>query len=563
MPRQLRMIWSGTQRPQVIDLPEGYSIRSFRTGDEEKYVELLNNKELGYWTVDKLDSIFSNPLSPDGIYFVTYGDALVAVACAQDHGVNSEQKKVGEIGWVAGEPAHKGKNIGLAVCTAVLNHLLDLGYEEIYLLTDHFRYPALKIYLKLGFEPRRDGADDRYLWQKICERLEWELSEEPKKAQYVKHPNGEEIAWRTLNKERVEEPCIISAWCMKRAFFQSLSHQDNIYTEDSPDIVIEAFIRAGANLCPQFIMPSPTTEHMAYDPFYAASQAKSQSQPQNAPSPAQNAPSSPEDLRDIVDAFPDPEKLEKDYNIEAVAENYAKYIMNMNDMAKHEMLFISGFGMPSFMGGYGWGYVNYLSALKLYPEVMEKYFAYGGESSRLYNMAVARAVEKYGLAPYVYSGDDICFNDGPLCSIEMLDKLYFPHLAHAVQPLHDAGIVIVWHSDGNILPIIDQLINVIGVSGFQGFQEETGCTLEKIASHRTRNNEKLILWGSLSVTTTLPFGTVDDVKRDVERCFKVAAPGGGFGLASTSSILPETPLDNIITMFQHGQNFGRQFLRGL
>jgi uroporphyrinogen decarboxylase len=145
----------------------------------------------------------------------------------------------------------------------------------------------------------------------------------------------------------------------------------------------------------------------------------------------------------------------------------------------------------------------------------------------------------------------------------MLDNLYFPHLAHAVQPLHDAGIGIVWHSDGNILPIIDRLINLVGVAGFQGFQEETGCTLEKIAEHRTRDDKKLIIWGSLSVTTTLPFGTVEDVKNDVERCFRVAAPGGGFGLASTSSILPETPLDNIMTMFQYGQDFGREFLKGM
>ncbi|HGJ64124.1 TPA: GNAT family N-acetyltransferase [bacterium] len=563
MPRQLKMLYPTKQHPPTVALSDGYSVRTFRKGDEEKYAELLNNKNLGDWTVERLSSILDDPLSPDGVFFVTYGDDLVAVACAQDRGLNSNQEKVGEIGWVAGDPAHKGKNIGLAVCASAVNYLLDLGYKEIYLLTDHFRYPALKTYIKLGFEPRLDGADDRYLWKNIYEKLGFDFPENTKKAKYIKHPNGEEIAWRTLNKEKVNEPCILSAWCMKRSFFQSLTYRDDIYTEDAPDIVIEAFIRAGANLCPQFIMPSPITEHMAYDPFYVSAQAKSKSQPQNTSSPKPKAPTSPEDVRDIVNALPDPYKLEKDYNIEAVAENYARYIMNMNERAKHEILFISGFGMPSFMGGYGWGYVNYLSALKLYPDIMEKYFAYGGENGRLYNMAVAHAVKKYGLAPYVYTGDDICFNDGPLCSIDMLDKLYFPHLAHAVQPLHDAGIGIVWHSDGNILPIMDQLINVVGVSGFQGFQEETGCTLEKIASYRTRNNEKLILWGSISVTTTLPFGTVDDVKRDVERCFKVASPGGGFGLASTSSILPETPLENIITMFQHGQNFGREFLGSL
>lgn len=191
MPRQLKMVWAGTTPLPEVDLPEGYAVRSFREGDEEKYAALLNDKDLGSWTVERLQSIFSNSLSPDGTYFVTYSDDLVAVASALDAGGGS----VGEVGWVAAEPAHKGKNLGMAVCTAATNHLLDRGYEEIFLLTDHWRYPALKIYLKLGFEPRRDGPDDRYLWQKICERLEWQLPE-PKKAKYVKrlYRRGDRLA---------------------------------------------------------------------------------------------------------------------------------------------------------------------------------------------------------------------------------------------------------------------------------------------------------------------------------------------------------------------------------
>lgn len=556
MPRQLQMFWRGG-RPPKVTLPEGYAIRSFQEGDEDAYVKLLNDKDLGFWTVERLQrDILSNKLSPEGVFFVTYGDLLVATACAQ-HRTRNDGTPLAELGWVAGDPAHKGRGLGLAVCAQVVNYLLDLGYEDIYLLTDHWRIPAIKTYLKLGFEPRRDGPDDRYLWDKLCKKLAWKL-DEPVKAKYVKAPKGEEIAWRTLDRERVQEPCILSSWCMKREFFQALTHRDDIYTEDAPEIVIETFIRAGANLCPQFIMPSPHVEHIACDPFQASREAN-----QLRASAQQNSvkrPISPEEVREIVDALPDPDKLERDYNIEAVAESYAKYIINLNEMSNHEILFISGFGMPSFMGGYGWGYNNYLSALALYPDTMEKYFAYSGENGRLYNIAVAHAIKKYNLAPYVYNGDDICYNDGPLCSIELLDRLYFPHLIRAVQPLHEAGIGIIWHSDGNILPIIDRLIYQVGVSGFQGFQEETGCTLDRIVAHRTRDGKKLIIWGSISVTTTLPFGTVEDVKRDVERCFKIAAPGGGFGLASTSSILPETPLQNIIAMFEHGQKFGREFL---
>lgn len=563
MPRQLRMVWPGTERPPSIDLPEGYEIRSFCKGDEEKYAALLNNKELGDWTVERLQSILSNSLSPEGIYFAIWGKDLVAVAAALD-GTGNSDKLIGEVGWVAGEPEHRGKGLGMAVCAAALNHLLDRGYSDMYLLTDHWRYPALKTYLKLGFEPRLDGPDDRYLWQKICEQLEWKLPE-PKKASYAKHPTGEEIAWRTLEKEKMTEPCIVTSWCMKRAFFQSLAHREDIYTKDAPEIVIEAFIRAGANLCPQFIMPSPGAgkEHMAYGPFSAveALKPKPPPQPQKKTAPPPKRANSPEDVRDMIDAMPDPDTLESNFDVEAHADGYAKGITNLRDMAYGEMLFISGFGQVDFMGGYGrWGYTNYLSALALYPEYLDRFYAYSGEYGRLTNVAIARAIEKYGLAPFVYSGQDICYNDGPLCSVEKLDEIYFPHLAKAVEPLHDAGIGIIWHCDGNILPILDQLINVVGVAGFQGFQEETGCTLERVAARQTRNGEKLIFWGSLSVTTTLPFGTVDDVKKDVERCFRVAAPGGGFALASTSSILPETPLENIMTIYSHGQRFGREFL---
>jgi len=563
MPRQLKMVWAGTAPLPAVDLPEGYAVRSFREGDEEKYAALLNDKDLGSWTVERLQSILDNPLSPDGTYFVTWNDDLVAVASALDAGGGSD-KPVAEVGWVAAVPAHKGKKLGMAVCTAAINHLLDRGYEEIFLLTDHWRYPALKIYLKLGFEPRRDGPDDRYLWQKICEHLEWQLPE-PKKARYVKRPTGEETAWRTLEKEKVAEPCIVTAWCMKRAFFQELTHREDIYTKDAPELVTEAFIRAGANLCPQFIMPAPGEgrEHMAYGPFSAveALKPKPPPPPQQKAAPPPKIAASPEDVRDMIDAMPDPDTLGRNFDVEARADGYARGITNLRDMARGEILFLSGFGQVDFMGGYNrWGYVNYLSALALYPEHLDRFYAHSGENARLSNVAIARAIEKYKLAPFVYGGQDICYNEGPLCSVETLDKIYIPHFARAVEPLHEAGIGIIWHSDGNILPVLDQLINVVGVAGFQGFQEETGCTLERIAARKTRDGEKLILWGSLSVTTTLPFGTVDDVKKDIERCFKVAAPGGGFGLASTSSILPETPLENIMAIYNHGQNFGREFL---
>jgi len=357
---------------------------------------------------------------------------------------------------------------------------------------------------------------------------------------------GMGIALRTLNLERVEEPCILSCWVMKPEFFEAVTGRD--FFSDPVEVACETFRRVGANLCPQLALPyargNPSTGD--WESGYAATLARCQS---------------PEQVKAFIESLPSLDEVHRTFNIEKAGEDYAGYIRGMRDRTGEDLLWISGFGQVDFMGGYTrWGYENYLECLALYPDWMKRYYAFSGEQAYLYNCAVAAGIKKYDLAPFVYGGQDICFNDGPMCSPAVLRELYFPYLKRAVEPLIANDIRIIWHCDGNILPILDDLIE-LGVSGFQGFQEESGVTLEKMIRVKTRWGRKPILWGSVSVTTTLPFGTVADVKRDVERCFDLAAPGGGFGLASTSSILPETPLENILALYEHGREYGRKVLR--
>ena len=77
-----------------------------------------------------------------------------------------------------------------------------------------------------------------------------------------------------------------------------------------------------------------------------------------------------------------------------------------------------------------------------------------------------------------------------------------------------------------------------------------------------RANPQLIIWGCVSVTTTLPFGSAVDVRAAVRRSFRLAGRGRGFALASTSSIMPEVPDENIDALYRYGTEFGRQYLRG-
>lgn len=368
---------------------------------------------------------------------------------------------------------------------------------------------------------------------------------------------GAEVAWRTLRREKLDEPCIIGCWMMKRDFFRRYAGVEDIYA-DPVLTAVEAFAASGCNLNPQFIMPSPIWELRAADPYRLPPKPWVDHEIEKP-----NTTITPEDIRTQIEETPDADRQLASFDVAREARAYAERLRSLTDMSRDRTLYIGSFGLPSFMAGYTrWSYDSYLAALLLYPDHFRRFFRIEGEKARARNMAVREAVRAHGIAPVVYTGDDICFNDGPVCSVELLDDLYFPALRHALEPLVEGGVEIVWHCDGNVLPIVPRLIDM-GITGFQGFQErEASIPAEKMATFRRRDGGKLIFFGSVSVVHTFPFGTVQDVRAEVERCYRVMGPGGGFCLAPSSSVLPETPLENIVTFMEYGKEYGRRWLRG-
>ena len=56
--------------------------------------------------------------------------------------------------------------------------------------------------------------------------------------------------------------------------------------------------------------------------------------------------------------------------------------------------------------------------------------------------------------------------------------------------------------------------------------------------------------GGISSQFTLPWGSSTDVRLEVIACLKYLARGGGYIIGPTKSILPETPKENIIALFE-------------
>lgn len=84
----------------------------------------------------------------------------------------------GELGWLAADPAHAGRGLGMAVSAAVTGRLISAGYRNIHLYTEEWRLAAIKTYLKLGYIPFLFAPEMAGRWRKVCAQLQWPFGPE-------------------------------------------------------------------------------------------------------------------------------------------------------------------------------------------------------------------------------------------------------------------------------------------------------------------------------------------------------------------------------------------------
>jgi mycothiol synthase len=164
--------------PPVPLLPPDYELRIFRPEDGDAYLALMHGAGFTQFDEEALQRWLDLVL-PDSFFVVTHGPtgALAATVLAAHH-PSLLHPFGGELGWVAGSQAHAGRGLGRAVCSAVVRRFISAGYKRIYLKTEDWRLPALKVYLTLGFVPFLYAPDMVGRWQAICKRLGWPFTPE-------------------------------------------------------------------------------------------------------------------------------------------------------------------------------------------------------------------------------------------------------------------------------------------------------------------------------------------------------------------------------------------------
>ena len=189
------------------------------------------------------------------------------------------------------------------------------------------------------------------------------------------------------------------------------------------------------------------------------------------------------------------------------------------------------------------GYLAFFEACVLYPEAVGRIWWTWSLTARRRAEILVKLYRELDLGPVMFCGEDLCNNQGPMVSPQMLRQHYFPVVKAIIAPLVEAGVRLVHHCDGDVRPLVRDFLDM-GFSGFQGFQYEVGVDPVELRKLRSARGEEPILLAGMSVSRTLPFGTPAEVCDEVKYLFDVTEGGRGMFLFTANVIGVEVPVAN-------------------
>jgi hypothetical protein len=221
----------------------------------------------------------------------------------------------------------------------------------------------------------------------------------------------------------------------------------------------------------------------------------------------------------------------------------------IRDRFAPQTLYVPGAGM-GFHAAYGsMGLMLFSMALYDARDAVERMVDSLNQASCLRAKVYAEAA----ISPLYFIGDDIAYKGRTMFSLPMLRELFFPYLKRMCEPLVNAGIRVIFHTDGYVMDIVDDLLEC-GVSGLNPLEPLAG---NDVAELKHRYGRNLILVGGVDCSQLLPLGTVHSIREGVKQLLRDAAPGGGLFIGSSSEIVPATPLENIFGFYEACHELGR------
>jgi len=161
-----------------------------------------------------------------------------------------------------------------------------------------------------------------------------------------------------------------------------------------------------------------------------------------------------------------------------------------------------------------------------------------------YHLAAAKRLAELGV-DMIWIGDDVGAQHSMIISPRHWRRYLKPRMATFIGELKaiNPRLKVAYHSDGNVLPIISELIE-IGLDVLNPIQPM--CMAP--ADLKERYGDRLCFWGSVDEQETLPFGSAEDVRHEIRARLQTIGKSGGLIIGPTHHVQLDTPMDNFWAM---------------
>jgi uroporphyrinogen decarboxylase len=132
---------------------------------------------------------------------------------------------------------------------------------------------------------------------------------------------------------------------------------------------------------------------------------------------------------------------------------------------------------------------------------------------------------------------DYCFNRGPFLRPSDFSEFVAPYLTRLIQGYRELGFYTIKHTDGNIMPILDQLV-AAGPHALHSLDPQGGVDIAEV---KRRYGDQLCLIGNVKCST-LDSGSDAEVQESACYALQHGMPGGGYIFSTSNCVYTGMPL---------------------
>ena len=161
------------------------------------------------------------------------------------------------------------------------------------------------------------------------------------------------------------------------------------------------------------------------------------------------------------------------------------------------------------------------------------------EAQRMVDEALKRAERcaKHGGIDGLALCEDYCFNRGPFLSPDMFAEVVTPYLGKAIKGYRELGLYAIKHTDGNIMPILDQLVET-NPHALHSLDPQAGIDIAEI---KNRIGDRIALIGNVNCGL-LQSGTDEQCIESARYALRHGMPNGGYIFSTSNCVYTGMPL---------------------